>query len=352
MTTGLDVIYIYGATGRIAKKAGDETMYYHTDHLGSTRLLTDEAGTPLTYVGYYPFGVIERYAGEGEKYLFTGQETDSTGLYYYKGRYYDPETGRFLTRDRYAGDLKRPQSLNKYVYCMNNPLAYTDPSGNLVEPGEDPINYLEEMDNYLLSKDEGDTEGESTDQSHPYSDDPVEQAAYDLGYSLAPEAVKKFKDGPINSESYFQHFVDMSVNFFIDTLDIKPEDQQKFREAFEAGLIDGQNAFARGQYDGYFQEANERANGLLEEVRTEFFKCMWSAGFGITPSTKLMEIVYGIKVTYDIYGPVDTSEDFFPDDENEAGWGYRMVLVGMLIAGLIQKKEWDRKRNPKKEEYT
>jgi hypothetical protein len=44
MTTGVDAVSVYGPRGRIAKKVGEEIMYYHTDHLGSTRLLTDQAG--------------------------------------------------------------------------------------------------------------------------------------------------------------------------------------------------------------------------------------------------------------------------------------------------------------------
>ncbi len=107
-------------------------MYYHTDHLGSTRLLTDASGNPVTSVEYYPFGGFD-ITGENERYLFTGQEVDSTGLYYYKSRYYDLETGRFLTQDSWAGNQRRPQTLNKYVYCLNNPLRYQDPSGNVWE---------------------------------------------------------------------------------------------------------------------------------------------------------------------------------------------------------------------------
>jgi RHS repeat-associated protein len=128
ITTNTDIFYVYGLTGRIAKKSGEELMYYHTDHLGTTHLLTDSSGIPVTAVDYEPFGDSD-LSGEGERYLYTGQEIDASGLYYYKTRYYDVETGRFLSRDRWTGDHRSPQTLNKYVYCVNNPLKYSDPTG-------------------------------------------------------------------------------------------------------------------------------------------------------------------------------------------------------------------------------
>ena len=57
--------------------------------------------------------------------MFTGQEKDSgSGLYYYGARYYDPELGRFIQPDTYL------DTLNRYAYCYNNPVNYTDPTGH------------------------------------------------------------------------------------------------------------------------------------------------------------------------------------------------------------------------------
>jgi RHS repeat-associated protein len=62
---------------------------------------------------------------------FTGQILDAeTGLYYYNARYYDPELGRFIQADTKIPDLSNPQSYNRYSYCLNNPLRYTDPDGH------------------------------------------------------------------------------------------------------------------------------------------------------------------------------------------------------------------------------
>ena len=61
---------------------------------------------------------------------FTGQRLDTTGLYYYGARYYDPTIGRFISPDTIVPSYMNPQSFNRYSYCLNNPLKYTDPSGH------------------------------------------------------------------------------------------------------------------------------------------------------------------------------------------------------------------------------
>ena len=64
-------------------------------------------------------------------YKYTGKEQDdSTGLYFYEARYYDPVLGRFIQPDTIVPDPLGPQTLNRYAYVLNNPLIYTDPSGN------------------------------------------------------------------------------------------------------------------------------------------------------------------------------------------------------------------------------
>ncbi|MFC2027117.1 RHS repeat-associated core domain-containing protein [Chloroflexota bacterium] len=62
--------------------------------------------------------------------LFTGQRLDQTGLYFYNARYYDATIGRFISADSIVPEPFNPQSLNRYSYCLNNPLRYIDPSGH------------------------------------------------------------------------------------------------------------------------------------------------------------------------------------------------------------------------------
>ena len=56
---------------------------------------------------------------------------ESTGLYYLSARYYDPEDGRFLTRDSYRGTATNAMTWHLYAYCANNPINYDDPSGHI-----------------------------------------------------------------------------------------------------------------------------------------------------------------------------------------------------------------------------
>jgi RHS repeat-associated protein len=79
---------------------------------------------------YYPYGYCRNSAGDlGTDKLFTGQRLDDTGLYYYGARYYDPTIGRFISPDSIVPNPANPQCFNRYSYCLNNPLVYTDPSG-------------------------------------------------------------------------------------------------------------------------------------------------------------------------------------------------------------------------------
>jgi len=48
------------------------------------------------------------------------------------GRVYDPLTGQFLSPDNYVHTPDFTQNFNRYGYCLNNPLIYTDPSGEFI----------------------------------------------------------------------------------------------------------------------------------------------------------------------------------------------------------------------------
>jgi len=73
----------------------------------------------------------EHSGTDASAYKFTDQELDAeTGLYNYDARLYDPLIGRFISADTIVPNYRNPQSLNRYRYCLNNPLIYTDPSGH------------------------------------------------------------------------------------------------------------------------------------------------------------------------------------------------------------------------------
>ncbi len=106
------------------------------DGLGSPLALTNEAGSVLERYIYTEFGtptatnVPTGAAGPASFYqnpiLFTGREWEpEAGVYYYRARYYNPTTGRFLSRD----PLGIAPDLNLYRYVGNNPTNWTDPDG-------------------------------------------------------------------------------------------------------------------------------------------------------------------------------------------------------------------------------
>ena len=118
----------------VAKKNPDGTItYYHNDHLGSNSVLTNQSGQVVEKTSYEPYGEVKA-GGTKSKWGYTGQEKDSeTGLNYYDARYYDPHIHRFTQPDTLLPDVYDPQQLNRYAYTRNNPLKYTDPTGNAIE---------------------------------------------------------------------------------------------------------------------------------------------------------------------------------------------------------------------------
>jgi len=129
---GVETKYIFAGNLRIAKVKGSVLHYFHKDHLGSSTAMSDANGVKVECSEYLTFGHEREHTGTTvSDYKFTDQEKDtSTGLYNYNARLYGPVVGWFVTADSIVPDLYDPQSLNRYSYCINNPLIYTDPTGN------------------------------------------------------------------------------------------------------------------------------------------------------------------------------------------------------------------------------
>ena len=97
-----------GSDGHMST-AEANTYYYHSDHLGSAQLITDNEGKEYERIEYTPYGEywIEKRAPENKTlpFKFTGKERDEeTGLYYYGARYLDPRTSRWLSTDPALGE--------------------------------------------------------------------------------------------------------------------------------------------------------------------------------------------------------------------------------------------------------
>ena len=102
-----------------------------TDHLGSIMTLWDN-NDPYYSCSYDAWGnrTIGMESPLGVDRGFCGHEhIDEIGLINMNGRMYDPKLGRFLSPDPYVQSPTNPQNFNRYSYCLNNPLKYTDPDG-------------------------------------------------------------------------------------------------------------------------------------------------------------------------------------------------------------------------------
>lgn len=120
-------------------KNGTEMHYMHTDYLGTIYAETNDINTTYTIYSYDAWGRRTNssngtYAGAPTNIWFTRGYTghehlDEMGLINMNGRMYDPILCSFLSPDNNIQDPFNPDNYNRYAYCLNNPLIYSDPSG-------------------------------------------------------------------------------------------------------------------------------------------------------------------------------------------------------------------------------
>ncbi len=133
---GVFALHIINPNGK------EEINYIHKDHLGSWNTITDEDGKLLQELSFDAWG-NRRDSATWRVYIdtpssplfdrgFTGHEhLYAFNLINMNGRVYDPILGRMLSPDNHMQAPGYSQNFNRYSYCLNNPLAYTDPSGDI-----------------------------------------------------------------------------------------------------------------------------------------------------------------------------------------------------------------------------
>ncbi len=133
----------YTAPILIKSKGGSNKEYYylHRDQQGSILAITNNGGHVVEKRLFDAWGnILKIQTGDGTtlpifKFFdrgYTGHEhLQGVGLINMNARLYDPKVHRFLQPDTYIQDPYNTQNYNRYSYCVNNPLKYTDITGNV-----------------------------------------------------------------------------------------------------------------------------------------------------------------------------------------------------------------------------
>ena len=110
----------------LKKETDNKYYYYHQNEHGDVTHLTNVDEEIENSYSYDVFGNVREQQENVENiFKYTGEQFDKeTQQYYLRARFYNPVVGRFTQEDVYRGD-----GLNLYVYVINNPLLWIDPSG-------------------------------------------------------------------------------------------------------------------------------------------------------------------------------------------------------------------------------
>lgn len=142
-----NTIFVYDAFGKMVAEylitssasQAPQTRYLTEDHLGSPRVITDEAGNVVSRHDYMAFGeeiTRTNFGSDSIRKKYTGYERDvESSLDYAQARYYNSRNGRFTSVDPLtaSASIKNPQTFNRYSYGLNSPYKFSDPLGLITE---------------------------------------------------------------------------------------------------------------------------------------------------------------------------------------------------------------------------
>jgi len=113
----------------LSRVSSTTTRHYVRDALGSTVALADDTGVTKTTYVYDAFGNVTTTGEASDNpFQYTARENDGTGLLYYRYRYYSPEMQRFISED----PIRLRGGINYFSYVQNNPVNFTDPTGQFI----------------------------------------------------------------------------------------------------------------------------------------------------------------------------------------------------------------------------
>ena len=147
-TTQRTIYYVYDANGAVIGMEYNGTKYWYDKNLqGDVVGIRNASGTLVAQYVYDAWGNHRQITdGSGNDvsdnpahianinpFRYRGYYYDTeTGWYYLNTRYYDPNVGRFLSPDTILGANGGLLGYNLYAYCNNNPVMFSDPSGNSI----------------------------------------------------------------------------------------------------------------------------------------------------------------------------------------------------------------------------
>ena len=112
-----------------SRRNGGSDYFFRQDHHGSVTNFVDSSDIVVKNYTYTAYGNTSSTGTFVNSFAYTGAVIDgATGLYYMNARYYDPQTGRFISEDSYRGDGEEFWHL--YAYCDGDPVNATDPTGH------------------------------------------------------------------------------------------------------------------------------------------------------------------------------------------------------------------------------
>jgi RHS repeat-associated protein len=123
----------------------DKYFFYHYDMRGSTTAIVQPDGSLIKGYSYDEFGKLESSGASDflNDVTFTGSVSDmATGLQYMNARFYNPNTGRFLSQDSYSGNPYDPWTQHLYAYTANNPVNFIDPTGHSIQSLQNELDEL------------------------------------------------------------------------------------------------------------------------------------------------------------------------------------------------------------------
>ena len=234
--SGIDEVISVENAGRNAKE------YFLHDGLGSVTGVVGHSGNIKKRYSYSSFGTS---AEKPEYYGFTGREyDDSSGLYYYRARYYNSKLGRFTQQD----PLGMPDGMNRYIYVNNNPGNWVDPLG---------------LKTYYINNEFGSFKPTSSPLSHSFiattDEDPItgKEIVTDT-YSWGNDSRSEwFRDDPINMEGA-QKAIDTEIG-----VDFKGNEML---DGYVDKVYYGSKTFTSGDYNVLINNCKMQGGSLVKDA--------------------------------------------------------------------------------------